>query len=244
MRRKITFLMIIALSAMSAIAHSGRGASKLNLLLFDDGNFTVVLDGIRYPNVNGNFRAPQLFAGTHRIKIVENFFGRNGRRTGRTVLYAGPLHVPYNSRVTVKLTPNGRLKTVNVVRLQHNHRRGYHPRQGYRGSNNRGYDNRGGRGYGQGQRQMYFNEVKRSMRQTNFDRDRLAIARDAVRNQNMSAHQVAQLMALLNFESNRLQLAKFAYRFGPHNPNYLHVVSRQLDFHSSRRELARFIRNF
>jgi hypothetical protein len=236
--------MIIALSTMSAIAHGGRGASKLNLLLFDDGNFTIVLDGIRYPNVNRNFRIPQLYAGTHRIKIVENFFGRNGRRTGKEVLYAGPVNVPYNSSVTVKLTPNNRLKTVRVVRNQHRHshtkRRGYAPRQ----HQYRGTQPRNGRGYGQGNRQFRFNEVKRSMRHAGFEKDKLDIARETVRSQRLSAHQIAELMNLLNFESSRVKLAKFGYRFSGRNPNYLNIVSRSFEFSSSRRELARFIRTF
>jgi len=237
MRRKITLLMIIALSAMSAIAHSGRGASKLNLLLFDDGNFTVILDGIRYPNVQSDFRVPNLYAGTHRIKIVEIFTNRRGRRTGKEILYAGPLNIPYNSRVTVKLTQNNRLKTVRVDRI--NHGRKHRHNVNRRGRNGWDYNRRG-----YNHRHSQFIQAKQSIRRASFDRDKLFLARETARTQNLSAHQVAEIMNLMDFESNRLKFAKYAYRFSGGNPNYLHIVSRQLDFTSSRRELARFVRNF
>lgn len=265
MRRKITLLLILALSTVSAFAHSGRGASKLNLLLFDDGNFTVLINGVRYPNVNGNLQVPGMFAGTHHVKIVEVFYGRRGQRRGREVLYAGPLNIPYNSRVTVRLTQNNRLRTVRVDRLQHQHRhyRGQGPRydvrrngQGYgpRNGNGYGYGPRNGTGYGprngnrggQGfnQRNFQFNQAKQAIRRAPFEQEKLSLARETARTQNLSAFEVAEIMNMMSFESTRLKFAKYAYRFSPQDPNYLHVVSRSLDFSSSRRELARFIRTF
>jgi hypothetical protein len=242
MRRKITLLMIIALTTMGAIAHSGSGASKLNLLLFDDGNFTVVLDGVRYPNVNGNFRVPNLYAGTHRIRIVENFIGHRGHRTGKEILYSGPVNIPYNSKVTVRLTPHNRLRTIKVVRnphARHVNRRNTNPRSRY----NRGYNPRSGHSHAKNNRQFQFIEAKRSIKHARFEKDKLSLARETARTQILSAHQVAELMDLMSFEQTRLKFAKFAFRQSGRNQNYLHIVSRSLDFSSSKRELARFIRN-
>ena len=143
----------------------------------------------------------------------------------------------------MKLTHHNRLRTTKVIRNQghrHVNRRNYRPRS----SQYRGHRPSSGNRNGYNKRQSHFNAAKQGINRARFEKDKLSLARETARTQNLSAHQVAELMNLMSFESTRLKFAKFAYRHSKQNQNFLHIVSRSLDFSSSRRDLARFIRNY
>lgn len=88
-----------------------------------------------------------------------------------------------------------------------------------------------------------FNVGCRSIRNCGYDRDRLRSARHFVRNNYVSAYQIADIMMMFSFESTRLEFAKYAFHRTCDVQNY-GVVFNQLSFNSSRRELDCYIRDF
>ena len=230
---KTTFTLISLLvaglfgSKANAAVHS-----RLHLNLFNDGQFVVMVDGIRYTNVSGHVNINNLRAGTHQVKIVEVFGQGRGRGMGREVLYNGSINIPFSSAVFARLTNNLSLRVTEIQRLQApNPRNSYHQR----------YDNRQYRAPSPPARGMdAFVVTKRQMTRTAFDNNRLEIAKQFVRQSNPTSQEVAQLMQLLSFDNSKLNLAKYAYRFTVDKRNY-HLVESSLLFDDSVRKLRRFI---
>ncbi|MFT5723177.1 MAG: hypothetical protein ACI9JN_000286 [Bacteroidia bacterium] len=238
MKTTFTLLTILALS-MSGMDAQAAVNSKLHLNLFSDGNFVVVVDGIRYSEVGGTLAINNLNAGTHRVKIVE-VFGRHGRgggrNAGREILYDGSLNIPFNSAVFARLTDEYNLRVTEVKRLRAPVQR----RSDYRDNRRRS-----GQTYGRGNRNSGYNAfmaTKRQMRQAAFDRNKLAIAKRFIRSSRTTSAEVGQLMRLMAFDSNKLELAKFSYGFVIDKRNF-RQVRRSLTFDDSVRRLDRFIAN-
>jgi hypothetical protein len=198
---------------------------------------------MRYTDVRGGLDVHGLRAGTHHVRIVE-VFGQRGQgrhQRGREVLYDGSINIPFRSAVFARLTNNLRLRVTDVQRLPQQGRYRNYPNQGRRGPNY-GYGNRGYGNRGYGYNYNAFNHVKRQMRNTAFDRNKMMIAKQFIRTSNPTSQEVGQLMRLMSFDRSRVQLAKFAYPFVVDKQNFWNV-SRQFDFDSSVRELDRFLAN-
>ncbi len=229
MKTAITLITFLALSLFGPEA-SAVTNSKLHLNLFNDGDFVVVVDGVRYTDVRGGLDIHNLRAGTHQVRIVEVFRGRGKRgQQGREVLYNGSVNIPFRSAVFARLTNDFRLRVTEVKKLQQPVQR----RPVYR--NNRGNRNNGG-GYNA------FLATKNRMIQEPFDRNRLQIAKQFVRTRNVTSAEVAQLMRTMSFDRSKVALAKFAYPFTIDQHNY-RQVNRSFTFDSSVRELNRFLLN-
>ncbi len=239
MKTTFTLFILMAISLFSNSASAAIG-SKLHLNLFNDGNFIVVVDGIRYTDVRGNLDVYHLRAGTHRVRIVE-VFGRQGRGNhrnhGREVLYNGTINIPFRSAVFARLTDNLRLRVTDVRRIsppaRKRHYRNHHPQrrrydvQPRRRGHNGGYHNA-------------FATTKMQMRSATFDKDKLAIAKQFARSSRPTSGEIGSLMRLMTFDRSRLQLAKFAYPFVVDKQNF-QGVSQNFTFDSSVRQLNRFV---
>jgi len=239
MKTTFTLLAVLTLSIFGIDAQA-RVSSKLHLNLFNDGQFVVVVDGIRYTDVGGTLAINNLNAGTHQIKIVE-VFGRRGRGQGRgrvcrEVLYHGSVNIPFRSAVFAHLTKNNNLRVSQVKRLHPPRRQRPAYRDRHRRTGPR-YGNRSGN-YGYNR----FMSTKQQMRLTAFDRNKMAIAKQFIRNAQPTSAEVSQLMNLLAFDKSKLQLAKFLYAFVA-DPYNFRQVPRSLTFDDSVRPLDRFIIN-
>lgn len=225
MKTTFTLFTFLALSLFNMDASAAVG-SRLHLDLFNDGNYVVVVDGVRYGNVGPKLNVNNLRAGTHQIKIVEVFGQRRGRRgaRGREVLYNGSINIPFSSAVFARLTNLNRLRVVEVQRLAiQNPRRPQARQRGRRGGNVNA-----------------FSATKMQMRAAAFDRDKVAIASNFVATSRPTSNEVAQLMRMMSFDKSKLKLAKYAYPFVIDKANY-QSVSRTFTFDSSVRELNRFL---
>ncbi|MFT5512364.1 MAG: hypothetical protein ACI8SE_000762 [Bacteroidia bacterium] len=238
MKTTFTLLTVLTLSIFGIDTQAGV-SSKLHLNLFNDGQFVVVVDGIRYADVGGTLAVSNLNAGTHRIKIVEIFGNRSQGRgqgqsqAGRQVLYNGSVNIPFRSAVFARLTDNYNLRVTEVKRLNPPVRR----QPVYRDQNRRNrstYGNRGGYGHNR------FMSTKQQMRRAAFDRNKLAIAKQFIRSSRATSAEVSQLMNLLAFDRTKLELAKFSYGFVIDKHNF-RQVRRSLTFDDSLRQLDRFI---
>jgi len=76
-----------------------------------------------------------------------------------------------------------------------------------------------------------------------FDSDRLEAAKHIVRENWVSAHQIATICKLFTFDSNMLEFAKYAYASCSDKGMYF-LVGEALKFSSSRDELYEYIENW
>lgn len=88
-----------------------------------------------------------------------------------------------------------------------------------------------------------FNVGCRSIRSCGYDSDRLRSAKRFVRNNYVSAHQIADIMMMFSFESTKLEFAKYAFHRTCDIQNY-GIVFDHLSFNSSRRNLDCYIRDY
>jgi hypothetical protein len=235
MKRRFTIFCTILMVCVASLSF-GSPDSKLHLNLFSDGEFVVHVDEIRYPNVRGNFDVGGLYAGTHRIRIVEVFQnqGRGRRNQGREVLYNGTINIPFRSAVFAKLTPNLGLRIIEVKAL---------PSQRQDNSyRNRRKDNRNYRGNSscrhRGENQHGIPRIQDEMNYVAFDKERLRLAKNFVANHGAHSEDVAELMLLFTFEKNKLEFAKFAFGHVC-DPDNFRAVNRSFTFRNSIRELER-----
>ncbi len=250
MKRTITLctLIVFASLASSTVASA---SSKLHLDLFNDGQFVVHIDGMRYDQVRNGLDVSGLFPGTHHIKIVEVFRGRGHHHRDRSVLYNGSINIPFRSAVFARLTPNLQLRITEIQPLTYNRRT---PSPRYRGSDHHrrgsGYSGNGNRNYNRGSSRRYrehqpmfdaFSFAKSEMQSATWDKDKLQIAKSFVKG-GVTASELSSMMSLLTFEKSKVELAKFGYSelLDPQNINLVHDA---FTYDSSVRELNKFIRN-
>lgn len=76
-----------------------------------------------------------------------------------------------------------------------------------------------------------------------FDSKRLDLAKQIVRDNWMSAKQIASICELFTFDSNRLEFAKYAYRSCVNKGMYF-ILDETFTYRSSRDELHEFIKDW
>lgn len=85
-----------------------------------------------------------------------------------------------------------------------------------------------------------FKDFLYTLRNQNFDNDKLSIARQALRNTYFDTYQIREVMSTMNFEKNRVDFAKDAYSYCVDKQNYFRV-NDAFEFSSSIRELEDYI---
>ena len=80
------------------------------------------------------------------------------------------------------------------------------------------------------------NTLLNSVHNASFDRTRLQIAKQGIRDNSVTSRDVLDLMKLMSFESSRLELAKFAHHYVIDENNY-YIVNNGFTFASSVRQL-------
>lgn len=268
MKTKTTLLAILL--SIFSISEANVGVSQLELSLFNDGQFTVWIDGQNYYSVNGHVSIFGLNPGTQHIRIVEQFIGRRGRVQGRNVLYQGTINIPFRSVVHAQLTPGNLLRireitplpvtavgprrqVVNQRPIVYERRPTVYdrdPRGPYadqRDPRLQGRHGNGGygpvppRGGSVHHERAAYGAFLNTMRGASFDRDRLIIARQFTERGGVSSADVAEIMTLFSFESTRLEYAKFAWHHVIDPENYF-LVNQSFQFSGSTMELDRYMR--
>lgn len=87
-----------------------------------------------------------------------------------------------------------------------------------------------------------FQDMKKSVSSKSFSETKLNTAKQATKNNCLSALQVKEMMQLFNFEGDRLEYAKFAYDYTVDKNNY-YKVNDAFTFESSMSELDEYIKN-
>jgi hypothetical protein len=102
--------------------------------------------------------------------------------------------------------------------------------------------NRGGSRRIFGMNDQVFQSLQQSMNSATFDRNKLSVAKMAIRSNRINVNQLRSLMRGLSFDRNKLELAKFALPYTV-DQNLLFTLSNELTFYSSRRTLMNHISN-
>lgn len=267
MKTKTTLLAILL--SIFSISEANVGVSQLELSLFNDGQFSVWIDGQNYYSVNGHVSVFGLNPGTQRIRIVEQFIGHRGRLLGRNVLYQGTINIPFRSVVHAQLTPRNFLRIQEITplpvavagpRRQIVHQRPivydrgpvvydrtpHGPYTDRRDPRLQGRHGNGGygpvppRGGAVHNERAAYGAFLNTMRGASFDRDRMVIARQFTERGGMSSADVAEIMTLFSFESTRLEYAKFAWHYVVDPENYF-LVNQSFQFSGSTMELDRYM---
>ena len=235
---------ITLITALMLFILADAQASRLFLRIASP-NGTANIAGARYSTHNGEFTIYNLPRGQHFITVNQRFQARRGqgshrgkgRKTGHykhrnshIQTFRGSVHIPANSEVYARITPNGRLVIERVVPVRTQAQR-RQPRRG------------GGADYRRNTRpqRSQFDIAKQTIRNTSFESSKQKIAMQYIRSNNISSREVAQIMRLFDFESTRLAFAKRAYNvvLDPHN---YFVVNNAFQFESSIHQLDRYIR--
>ncbi|MCF8278183.1 MAG: DUF4476 domain-containing protein [Flavobacteriales bacterium] len=245
-----TLALVLAVGFLAAMP----SGSQLHInLVGHRPNMIIVFNGQSYSTAGNALNMGMVAPGTYPIKVMRpSHWGDQG------VVYAGSISVPHHSDVTAFITPNG--MKVSAQPLANN---GPSYWDGNCGNGTVVIPNANGNGGFVSQRPQHqrpiepivcapvmigmhpdvFASALRSIELQSFDSDQIRVAKQVIRTNGASSHQIAEIMRLLSFESSRLEIAKFGFQFVGDPANY-YVVNDVFWFSSSVRELDRFINGY
>jgi hypothetical protein len=264
--KKLFLLMLILGLATFASANYNRG-STLNLVMFDNSNMVVTFDDQLY-DATRNFVLTDVRPGRHIMKVVKRGDRQmRGRTVFHGTIDIDPASEIFaeidqmNRLHVVDSYPMDRFAQRTTYdgyrdrgRHQGNRRGDYRSQRWNQGYGNRHQGHRHTTHHRQHQpdpawwspacrfnhlHAMDFRSLKRTINGQWFDSTKAQIARDAIRRNHISAHQLRDILMLMDFERTRVDLAKFAYRHTCDTERFF-VVYDAFQFDRSVRELTRF----
>ena len=248
MKRSILIILGVLLT-VSSYSYPNSGRSVLELSLWNNERFSVVIDNQIYSEDLRIYRIDNLIPGNHFIKVTKKEQKPNGFISH--VIYRGNIFIKAGSVISARITHNKGLDILSIrpilpvngnsgVNSHNGNHNGSHGinSNGHTGINSHG--NNSGETYISAISDYSFSLLKQTIRNTAFDSNRLGIAKSAIRENYLYSSQVLELMELMTFESNRLDLAKFAYLYTLDKGNYF-VVHNAFSFGSSITALNHYI---
>ncbi len=248
-----TLITTIAISLTVLNASANHYSSALNLKMFDNGNFSVVLDNKAACSQSGFFSAPRLEPGYHMLKVVRYYASPYGYAMMQKVVYKGWITIPPKSVVYASIDCNNRFDVVKVEPY-------FYPPVG--GGSGNGWDNENcddeygyisncsneGNGWGNPpsvpvpmyMSQIEFMQLKNTIASKSFESSKLQIAKQALEYNQFTSSQIADLMNEFSFESTKLDFAKSAYGKVIDKQNF-YLVNNAFSFESSIKELNQYI---
>ncbi|MFT7230067.1 MAG: hypothetical protein ACI9GO_000528 [Bacteroidia bacterium] len=249
MKKTIT-LLVTGLILMAAEVQASRLFLTTNTF-----RSTAHVSGQQHFSHDGVFQISQLPPGTHFVSITQQSnaqHNRNGRGNNNGNIFRGKIAIPEQSDVYARVNSRGELIIDRVVphrRSSKANRCDYGPRRG-RGTNYgsgiQQYDTRGTRGgtntpiHRKTKVQSNLHIALRMISQTSFDSEKRTIAKQYLRNNNITSQGVLKMIRMFDFESSRLAIAKLAYQSTVDPKNYF-VVNQGFQFSSSSRAINRYI---
>lgn len=233
-----------------------RGSQLTIEVLGHRANSMIVINDQKYNAMNNIVQLDGLVPGNYPVKVLRpTHWGDHG------VVFRGNIRVPHRSQVNAVISRRG--MTVNAVPLAHHHGGSYWDGNGVGNGYHHAPNPNGNGGFVSmlphnepviepivcsspvviGMHPNAFQGALQVIESQTFDSDQIRVAKQIIRTNSPSAHQIAQIMELMSFESSRLKIAKFGYRFVPDPENYF-VVNDVFWFSSSIRELDRFINQY
>jgi hypothetical protein len=235
----LTLAIVFSITAVK----SSNKLSELNLKLYDNAIFSIMIDNISYNTYSSVISVPNLSSGNHFLKVFRNipaFY--NPYASQIKTVYAGYVFIPAGYKINAVIDNLCRYTEISKLPVNHhvgNHGNNYNnsnyevDEDDYYAANSYGTYNSCMNG-------VSFMQLKSVINNSSFDSSKLKIAQQAVSTNFVSSEQVAELMSLLSFESSKLELAKFAFK-NTINKNKYFLVNNEFTFSSSIDELNKFI---
>lgn len=236
--KKLSLLIVLLTSVVFTNAHVNHDRSNLNLKLWNNSSFKIILNNQDYGQQTF-FKRRNLKPGIHRVKVLKYKKNRHGYGFLTKVLYNGTIRVPKNTNLTATITPQRKL-AIKMTRKNHSHQQNYNNvscSQGYGGCCNAPTQNNGWNTIMNGHT---FNQLVVSLQNENFDGNKLSIAQQALQYNNLNTEQVAVLTQQFTFDSSKLEFTKMAYEKTVDKHNYF-IINNEFTFSSTADDLQEYI---
>ncbi len=252
-----TFTTTLALVLTATVMMAFPRGSKLTIeVMGHRPNTLIVINGQKYNATNNLLQLKGLHPGDYPVKVLRpTHWGEHG------VVFRGVINVPHRSDVTALISRRG--MQVNAVPLARHGGSYWDNNGGGNGPVVHHTPNPNGNGgfvsiqpqhqpviepvvcapVVIGMHPEVFASALRSIDMATFDSDQVRVAKQVIRRNGASSHQIKEIMQLMSFESSRLEIAKFGYQFVGDPENY-HIVNDVFWFSSSIRELDRYINRY
>lgn len=251
-----TFTTTLALVLTATVMMAFPRGSQLTIeVLGHRANSVVLINGQKFNATQNIVQLDGLTPGNYPVKVLRpTHWGEHG------VVFTGNIRVPHRSQVSAVITRGG--MKVNAVPMAH-HGGSYWDGNGGGNGYHHAPNPNGNGGFVSmlphhepvvepivcstpvmiGMHPNAFAGALQVIESQTFDSDQIRVAKQIIRTNSPSSHQIAQIMELMSFESSRLKIAKFGYQFVP-DPENFYVVNDVFWFSSSIRELDRFINRY
>ena len=249
--KKLLATIAIGITMLSAKANHG---SALNLKMFDNGMFTVILDERPSYTQSRAFSVADIEPGYHKLKVIRNFKTPYTYYPVSKVVYKGWINIPARSVMYAQIDCHSQLDVMKVEPYFIHHQEG--------GCSNNEWENEGSYGSEYGDQGGYhgngwghasppapalacmgyenFMQLKNSIASRPFEEGKMEIAKQALAYNYFSATQITTLTHLFSFESNKLEFAKAAYGKTIDRENYF-LVNDAFAFENSVSMLNEYI---
>ncbi|HEX8545798.1 MAG TPA: DUF4476 domain-containing protein [Cytophagaceae bacterium] len=206
--------------------------SQLDLRMFDDGQFTLVIDNQPYNTPSNRFFLKNLLPGNHFLQVTRTL-SHSGpfNNYGSPYFYSGLISVPYNVKIQAFIDSYRVLNVISIVPFGC----GDDPLD-YNVPLASNSDNIFDRKFIL-QDSTSYKELMNYVQSQGSSRVRLVALKRAIIPNKIASIQVAELMKLLDFDSERLEFARFAYYFTADRYNYFRVRDSFI-FSSTANELS------
>ena len=230
------FFVAIVMNFVAAFPHyPGNQHSSLTLTASHGGQYMFEMNGFSQQSNGNTLHLQQVQQGIHNLRIFRwrNTFMSQGFWD---IVFQGQVQVPAYSHVMARWDQWSGLQ-VQIMPLNNGGGFGHPPvhNPGYYPPNN-GFHG----GHMMGMNPQVFQGFLYQLRQASFDSHKVNLAKNAIRNNGISVHQLQQVLREFSFDSNRLDVAKYAYHFTVDKNNYF-LLHSSFDFQSNANHLMNSI---
>lgn len=241
--KKSIFTLLFTVLVLSASAWYHR-PSELSLRLSDNGAFNLKIGNQYFSQYSTSYTIPNLSPGQHHLEVIRYERVYNGYSwvyDYPRVVFSGKVNIPAGTHVIAEINHKGRFMVRERRPIVHTPPPPpSYPQHGYHSP---GYNNPHRPYYTPVMSERDFGALVATIANTSFDSNKLAIAKQAIAANYVTAEQVYELMMLFSFESNKLELAKYAYANTVNKERYF-IVNNAFSFSSSQRQLHEYISRF
>ncbi len=252
--KKVIFTLLLSLILSGAYAF--RGSSELNLKLYDNSMFYVVLDNVTFNLNKQAYTFNELIPGNHFLTVVKvkPYMSSYGYSFQSNTVFAGYIYIPGNKKIFSMINSFGKFIIIGSspylgaddTPVNYEPTGYFNPAPGYEEFY---YEN--------DETQLYnypavtynyspvisagsFSALMSTISSSSFDSSKQNLAKQAIASNWFTSAQICEMLKLFTFESSKLAVAKAAYEKAIDKSNYF-MVNNVFTFESSIEELSAYI---
>jgi Domain of unknown function (DUF4476) len=270
MKKNFTLFIVLFASVMAFANSPFR--SKLTVSSVRNTSIKVVVDNDRFDRFDNGYNSYEnsgngviitdLPSGYHTVRVYENRaerkrggwgFGKRNRFEDYRLLYTTSVYIRPFVHINILINRFGQAE-VNEINMK-NRRHGDYDRDDDDNDRrrDRDWDNNRGFDRGRGREDDFrgvaamnvnqYNAVRQTIQRESFDKGKMAIAFQVLRDNYVSSAQVKELTMLFAFDDAKLEFAKYAYPKTIDRGSFF-MVYDAFSFSSTKERLADYIRNY